>query len=68
MGYIHGQNIEGCFRLGGFVQLGHDQIQAISALQITVPAFNRITGTGILVYLPGLLGTSIPLLAYSISL
>lgn len=62
MGYIHGQNIEGCFRLGSFVQLGHDQIQAISALQVTVPSFNRITSTGILVYLPGLLCASIPLL------
>ena len=48
VGCIHGQNIEGCFSLGSLIQLGHDQVLAISALQITVPVFNCIAGTGIL--------------------
>ena len=61
VGYIHGQNIDRCFGLGGLVQLGHNQVQAISAFEITVPSFNGVAGTGILAYLSGLLGTGIPL-------
>ena len=62
MGYIHGQNIERCFSFGGLVQFGHDQVQAISAFEITVSFFNGVTGADILAYLSGLLGTCVHLL------
>lgn len=46
VGCIHGQYVECCFGLGGFVQLGHDQVQTISALHIAIPAFTALRAQG----------------------
>ncbi len=43
-----------CFRR--LIQLGHDQVEAVTALEISVPSLYGIASAGILVYLPGIFG------------
>ena len=51
MRYVHCQDDKRCFRLSGLSQVGHDQIQPVTALVDPVAALNRVSLTAVFVSL-----------------